>query len=142
MPAAVPPEPATAVVTGASGGIGAAAVRHFHGLGMHVALLDVQQGAGEAIARELGPRASFHACDVSDADAVEALAARIESQLPPVRALVTSAALIPDSETVLDMDLAAHDRMWRVNYFGTVHACRSFGRRMSAARRGSIVTVG
>lgn len=141
MPSAAPGD-ATAVITGGSRGIGEAAARHFHALGMHVALLDVERAAGEAIARDLGAGATFHVCDVSDAAAVEALAAQIEATLPPVRALVTSAALIPNSETVLDMDLDAHDRMWRVNYFGTVHACRSFGRRMAAAGRGNIVTVG
>jgi NAD(P)-dependent dehydrogenase (short-subunit alcohol dehydrogenase family) len=43
----------------------------------------------------------------------------------------------------MEMDLEAHDRMWRVNYHGTVHACRSFGRQMIAAKGGgSIVTLG
>jgi NAD(P)-dependent dehydrogenase (short-subunit alcohol dehydrogenase family) len=43
----------------------------------------------------------------------------------------------------MEMDLEAHDRMWRVNYHGTVHACRSFGRQMIAANRGgAIVTLG
>jgi NAD(P)-dependent dehydrogenase (short-subunit alcohol dehydrogenase family) len=40
------------------------------------------------------------------------------------------------------MDLTAHDRMWRVNYHGTVHACRSFGGQMAANGAGAIVTVG
>jgi NAD(P)-dependent dehydrogenase (short-subunit alcohol dehydrogenase family) len=40
------------------------------------------------------------------------------------------------------MDLEAHDRMWRVNYHGTIHACRSFGRQMIACKRGAIVTLG
>jgi len=40
------------------------------------------------------------------------------------------------------MDLAAHDRMWRVNYHGTLHACRSFGQQMIRRGGGSIVTVG
>ncbi len=140
-PAGASADAGTAVVTGASSGIGAAAARHFHALGMRVALLDVQLEAGAALARELGEGATFHPADVSDAQAVEALAASIESDLPPVRVLVTSAGLIPNSETIMDMDMAAHDRMWQVNYFGTVHACRSFGRRMAAARRGNIVTI-
>jgi len=58
------------------------------------------------------------------------------------RGLVTSAGLIPNSESVLDMDLRSHDRMWRVNYHGTLHACRSFGRLMRSRRRGAIVTLG
>ena len=40
------------------------------------------------------------------------------------------------------MDMAAHDRMWQVNYNGTVHACRSFARQMIPRKRGAIVTLG
>ena len=133
---------ATAVITGAASGIGAGCARRFAADGLRVALLDVNVQAGEALARELGASASFHKCDVADADAVEAIAAQLEREAPPLHALVTSAGLIPNPEAILDMDMAAHERMWRVNYFGTVHACRSFGRRMAAARAGSIVTLG
>lgn len=131
----------TAVITGGASGIGAATARRFAAAGMQVALLDVNREAGEALRQELGRGASFHACDVSDAVAVERVAAEIEQERAPLRVLFTSAGLIPNCESVMDMDMDAHDRMWRVNYFGTVHACRSFGRRMAALRRGNIVTV-
>ena len=42
----------------------------------------------------------------------------------------------------MDMDMAAHDRMWQVNYNGTVHCCRAFARQMIAKKRGAIVTLG
>ena len=50
----------------------------------------------------------------------------------------------PDSQhrLHLEMDLTSTDRMWRVNYHGSVHAARSFGRRMVAAAGGAIVTLG
>ncbi|HYF16688.1 MAG TPA: SDR family oxidoreductase [Ramlibacter sp.] len=130
-----------AVVTGGARGIGAAAARKFAALGHAVAILDVDQGRGDALAREL-PSARFHACDVGDAEAVQAVADRTAQELGPAAVLVTSAGLIPNTDSVLDMDLAAHDRMWRVNYHGTVHACRSFGRQMVAAGSGAIVTLG
>ena len=38
--------------------------------------------------------------------------------------------------------MAAHDRMWAINYNGTIHACRAFGRHMIASKRGAIVTMG
>jgi NAD(P)-dependent dehydrogenase (short-subunit alcohol dehydrogenase family) len=38
--------------------------------------------------------------------------------------------------------MTAHKRMWDVNYNGTVHACRAFGRQMEARKSGSIVTMG
>jgi len=133
---------ATAVVTGAASGIGAATARRFARAGLRVALIDVNREAGQALARELGGGATFHQCDVGDPQAVDQAAAAIGREGAPVRVLFTSAGLIANSETVLDMDLQAHERIWRVNYLGTVHACRSFGRLMVPARAGAIVTVG
>ncbi|HWI80995.1 SDR family oxidoreductase [Ramlibacter sp.] len=132
----------TAVVTGGASGIGAATARRFAAAGMRVAIVDMNREAGAALAQELAGGASFHACDVGDAAAVEAAATAIEAEGPPVGVLFTSAGLIANPETVLDMDMAAHERVWRVNYLGTVHACRSFGRHMAARRAGAIVTVG
>lgn len=135
-----------AVVTGAARGIGTAAVRKFAATGHAVAALDVNRERGEALAAQLqaeGRQVQFHFCDVADAQAVEQLAGRLRQDLGPARVLVTSAALIPNTESIMDMDLEAHDRMWRVNYNGTVHACRSFGRQMiEAGQGGAIVTVG
>jgi len=122
-----------AVVTGAARGIGAAAARKFLSLGYAVAALDVNEAA----------EGKFYRCDVADAAAVDAVAAKVKADLGSPSVLVTSAALIPNTESIMDMDLAAHDRMWRVNYHGTVHACRSFGRQMTdAGRGGSIATIG
>ena len=84
----------------------------------------------------------FFFWEVSDAKAVDAIAARVEKDLGLAEILVTSAGLIPNTESVMDMDLEAHDRMWRVNYHGTIHACRSFGRQMIRLKRGAIVTLG
>lgn len=135
-----------AVVTGGARGIGAAAVRKFAALGHAVAALDVNDERGEALASELraqGAQVQFHHCDVADAKAVDALADRLAADMGAPAVLVTSAALIPNTDSIMTMDLDAHDRMWRVNYHGTVHACRSFGRHMiDAGRGGAIVTLG
>jgi len=136
---------AVAVITGGSNGIGAATARLFASRGYAVAILDVNQERGEKLAATLSARgqsARFYACDVSDAHAVDAIAARVERDFGLAEVLVTSAGLIPNTESVMDMDLAAHDRMWQVNYHGTIHACRSFGRQMIARKGGAIVTLG
>jgi len=136
----------TAVVTGGARGIGEAAARRFAAEGRAVAVLDVNRAQGKALAEALnaagGAPARFYDCDVADADVVEAVAQRVERDLGRAGVLVTSAALIPNTESLMEMDLAAHDRMWRVNYHGTLHACRSFGRQLIAAGGGTIVTVG
>jgi len=132
-----------AIVTGGARGIGAAAARRFAAAGLGVAVVDVDRERGQALALELAPApVRFYACDVSNAAAVDALAAQTRSELGIASVLVTSAALIPNTESVLDMDLEAHDRLWRVNYHGTVHACRSFGRQMIERGGGAIVTLG
>jgi NAD(P)-dependent dehydrogenase (short-subunit alcohol dehydrogenase family) len=147
---ASPADPSTAsgvaVITGGARGIGEAAARKFAAAGLAVAVLDVNREKGAALAAELGgegQRVRYYDCDVTEESIVAAVASRIESELGRASILLTSAALIPNTESVMDMDLAAHDRMWRVNYHGTVHACRVFGKQMIAAGEGgSIVTVG
>jgi NAD(P)-dependent dehydrogenase (short-subunit alcohol dehydrogenase family) len=132
-----------AIVTGGARGIGEAAVRKFANEGCAVAILDVNRERGERLAREIAsPHVRFYDCDVADATGVEAIAARTLEEIGAASILVTSAAMIPNTESVMDMDLGAHERMWQVNYHGTVHACRSFGRQMIAKGAGSIVTLG
>ncbi len=136
---------AVAVITGGSSGIGAATARLFASRGYAVAILDINQERGQkmadAISSDIGS-AHFYACDVSDAKSVDDAAARVERDLGLAEILVTSAGLIPNSESIMDMDLEAHDRLWQVNYHGTIHACRSFGRQMIRLKRGAIVTLG
>ncbi|HEY4373359.1 MAG TPA: SDR family oxidoreductase [Burkholderiales bacterium] len=134
-----------AVVTGGARGIGEACGRHFAALGYAVALLDVNDERGESVARELaadGKPARYYHCDVAEAEEVNAVADRVAGDLGAADVLVTSAAMIPNTESIMDMDLVKHDRMWRVNYHGTVHASRSFGKQMIARKSGSIVTLG
>ena len=131
-----------AVITGGASGIGEATARRFAADGYAVAILDQNEPAGAALAKSLGGGAAFYACDVTDANRLDALAASVEADLGPIDILVTSAGLIPNAEGIMDMDMAAHDRMWQVNYNGTVHACRSFARQMIPRKRGAIVTLG
>jgi len=134
-----------AVVTGGASGIGEATARRLAQVGHPVALVDTNTVRGEAVAAEIaqsGVSARFYACDVADAGAMDDVAARIERDMGATDVLVTAAGILHSGETLLDMDLESHDRLWRVNYHGTVHTCRSFGRRMSERRRGSIVTIG
>ena len=133
-------EKRVAVITGGSSGIGEATARRLAKDGCAIAIVDVNRAAGEAVASSLS--GCLYACDVSDAGAVDAAAARVEKDLGPAEVLVTSAGLIPNAESIMDMDMAAHDRMWAVNYNGTVHSCRAFARQMIARKRGAIVTLG
>jgi NAD(P)-dependent dehydrogenase (short-subunit alcohol dehydrogenase family) len=134
-----------AVVTGGASGIGEATARRLAADGYAIAIVDMNKARAEEVAASLakdGTTAKFFTCDVANAAEVERVAADVEKQLGPTRALVTSAALIPNTEGIMDMDMDAHDRMWQVNYHGTVHTCRAFGKQMIAQKRGAIVTLG
>ena len=115
--------PELAVITGGSNGIGAATARLFASRGHRVAILDVNRERGEKLVQALsagGAGARYYDCDVADAKAVDAVAARVEKDLGPAQILVTSAGLIPNTESIMDMDLEAHERMWQVNYNGLI----------------------
>jgi NAD(P)-dependent dehydrogenase (short-subunit alcohol dehydrogenase family) len=134
-----------AVVTGGASGIGGATVARFARDGAAVAILDTNETAGRAAADGIvkaGGTAKFYACDVADHEAVETVAANVLADMGPADTLVTAAGLLPNSEAVMEMDLAAHDRMWQVNYNGTLHCCRAFARHMIPRKSGAIVTIG
>jgi NAD(P)-dependent dehydrogenase (short-subunit alcohol dehydrogenase family) len=134
-----------AVVTGGASGIGEATARRLAADGYDLAILDRNVEGASAVAKSLvsaGTKARAYDCDVGDAAQVDKVASQVAADLGPAHLLVTSAGLIPNTESVLDMDMAAHERMWAVNYGGTLHACRAFARQMIPAKRGAIVTVG
>jgi NAD(P)-dependent dehydrogenase (short-subunit alcohol dehydrogenase family) len=128
-----------AVITGGASGIGEATARRLAADGCAVAILDIDRAGAEAVAKSLGGHCAT--CDVADAAAVDAAAYQVERELGPADILVTSAGLIPNSEAIMEMDMGSHARMREVNYNGTLHACRAFGRQMIARKGGAIVTL-
>lgn len=132
------------VITGGASGIGLACAIRFAKEGRTVAILDTDERQGRkaaALMTESGAVASYYPCDVADRIQVHDVAERVQADMGPADILVTSAALIPNTESILDMDMDRHDRMWQVNYHGTLHACMAFGRQMREQGRGAIVTL-
>src|SRR5579872_2053840 len=68
-----------ALVTGASGGIGGAIARAFHAQGAHVVLSGTRETALEALAAELGERASAVPANLAEPAAVDGLVAAAEA---------------------------------------------------------------
>ena len=130
-----------ALVTGASGGIGAAIARVLHRQGAAVILSGTRADALEALAAELGERA--HACpaDLRDPASAEALINAAEAAAGPLHVLVNNAGMTRDGlalrmkdddwQQVMDVDLAAPFRLARA-------ALRGMLRR----RAGRIIGIG
>lgn len=120
----------SALVTGASGGIGAAIARALHAQGAHVVLSGTRQDALDALAAELGERAAVCPADLRDPAAADALVAAAEAACGPLHVLVNNAGLTRDGlamrmkdedwATVLDVDLGAPFRLARAVLRGMV----------------------
>ncbi|APH58047.1 3-oxoacyl-[acyl-carrier protein] reductase [Granulibacter bethesdensis] len=112
-----------ALVTGASGGIGAAIARALHAQGASVVLSGTRRPALESLADSLGERAYIVTADLSDPAAAEGLVAAAEEAAGPLHILVNNAGLTRDMlalrmkdedwQTVLDVDLTAPFRLAR-----------------------------
>jgi len=112
-----------ALVTGASGGIGAAIARTLHAQGAAVALSGTRRDALESLAAELGERAFACPADLRDAAAADSLVEAAETAAGPLAILVNNAGLTRDGlalrmgdadwQAVLEVDLAAPFRLAR-----------------------------
>ena len=87
----------TALVTGASGGLGGAIARALHGQGAVVALSGTRREALETLAAELGERTHVLPCDLSDSAAVEALVPAAEAAMGGLDILVNNAGVTRDN---------------------------------------------
>jgi len=113
----------TALVTGASGGIGAGIARALHSQGAVVGLSGTRREALEALAGELGERVHVLPADLSEPEAAAALIGAAEAAMGGVHILVNNAGLTKDGlamrmsdadwAKVLDVDLAAPFRLSR-----------------------------
>ena len=133
------------VVTGGASGIGRACAEAMAPAHDMIALVDFNPetlATTLAEMRAAGLAVEGYEVDVSDAGALVDLAARIEAELGAVKTLVTSAGILNNSDTVMDMDLAEHARVWDINYNGTVYTVRAFARAMIDRGAGAILTIG
>ena len=109
------------VITGAANGIGAACARRLARDGAHVALWDVADGPGNALAAELkaaGQHAAFFRCDVSSKAAVDAATAATVAEFGRIDGLVNNAGIFRAAE-FLDVSEEDWDAVINVNLKGS-----------------------
>ncbi len=132
------------VITGASGGIGRAAVREFAKHGSTLALIARGEEGLEAARREaeeLGARAIAIPADVANYDEVERAAERAETELGPIDIWVNVAFTNVFSE-FWDVTPEEWRRLTDVTYLGYVWGTMASMKRMRRRNRGTIVQVG
>ena len=126
----------TALVTGASGGIGGAIARALHGQGAQVVLSGTRREALDAVRAELGERAFVAPCDLADSASVDALFGEAEALAGEVHIVVSNAGLTRDGlllrmkdedwDVVLKVNLEAYFRLTRAALKGMMR--RRWGR--------------
>ncbi|QDL93091.1 3-oxoacyl-[acyl-carrier-protein] reductase [Paroceanicella profunda] len=130
----------TALVTGASGGIGGAVAKALHAQGATVGLSGTRTDPLEALAAELGERAHVLPCNLSDKDAVEALPKQAAAAMGSVDILVNNAGVTRDN-----LFMRMSDEEWQtvldINLTSAMRLARGVLRSMMKARWGRIISV-
>ena len=130
----------TALVTGATGGIGGSIARALHRQGATVALSGTRKEVLEALAHDLGGRAFVCPADLSDTASVEALVPAAEAAMGSLDILVNNAGLTRDG-LFMRMKDEDWDLVLRVNLDAAFRLSRSAIRGMMKRRWGRIVSI-
>ncbi|PCH74182.1 MAG: beta-ketoacyl-ACP reductase [Rhodobacteraceae bacterium] len=130
----------SALVTGASGGIGGEIARVLYGAGATVGLSGTRVEPLEALAAELGERAHVLPCNLSDFEAVTALPKQAIEAMGALDILVNNAGITRDN-----LFMRMSDGDWQdvidVNLTSTFKLCKGAIRGMMKARWGRIVNI-
>ncbi len=125
----------TAVITGASAGIGEAAARALAGAGFHVVLGARRLDRLRPLAEELSGTA--HLLDVTDAESVESFV----HQVPECHVLVNNAGGARGLERVEEADEDNWRWMWQTNVLGTLRVTKALLPKLIASGDGHVITV-
>jgi NADP-dependent 3-hydroxy acid dehydrogenase YdfG len=128
----------TAVVTGASSGIGAATARALAGAGFAVVLGARRDDRLAALAAEIGPAAHATHLDVTDSASVDAFCQAI----PECRVLINNAGGALGLEAIAQADEAHWQTMYDTNVLGTMRMTRALLPKLVGSGDGVVVSLG
>ncbi|MEP7031880.1 MAG: 3-oxoacyl-[acyl-carrier-protein] reductase [Pseudolabrys sp.] len=130
----------TALVTGATGGLGAAIARALHGQGATVAISGTRREVLDTLATELGSRVHVLPCDLADKDAVEKLVPDAEAKMEKLDILVANAGVTKDNLFVQLRD-EDWDQVIAINLTATFRLTRAAVKTMMRRRFGRIIGI-
>lgn len=130
----------TALVTGATGGLGGAIVKALHAQGAIVAISGTRREALDALATELGDRVHVLPCNLADKDDVERLIPSAEEAMGHLDILVANAGVTRDNLFVQMRD-EEWDQVMDVNLTATFRLMRAAVRGMMRRRFGRIIAI-
>jgi len=130
----------TALVTGASGAIGAAIARAFHLQGATVAISGTRADALDRLGNEMKERVHVAACNLADKAAVEGLVATCEQVMGKLDILVANAGITRDNLLVALSD-EAWDEVITINLSATFRLARAALKGMMRRRHGRLIGI-
>ena len=129
-----------AIITGGARGMGAATSRLFAAEGAKVAIADVLDDAGAALAAELGDSVRFCRLDVTSEQAWADVVTKVEADLGPVDILVNNAGILL-FKALLETSLEDYEKVLKVNLVGEFLGIKAVAPGMIARGKGSIVNI-
>jgi short-subunit dehydrogenase len=130
----------TAAITGGARGIGRATAQALVGVGMRVAIGDVDLDTARKTADELGPSVVALPLDVTERESFASFLDQAEQQLGPVDVLVNNAGIMQIGRFIDEEDLTAQ-RMIDINLHGVILGTKLALERMIPRGRGHVVNV-
>ena len=130
----------TALITGASGGIGSAIAKNLSQQGAHVILHGTRAGRLEELASEIGTNVSVVTANLSDREAVGGLVSEAAKATGAIDILVNNAGITRDN-LFMRMKDEEWDDVLEVNLTSSMLLCRSAIRSMMKARWGRIISI-
>ena len=130
----------TALVTGASGGIGSAVAKALAAQGARLALSGTREDALAKVAAEIGGDHVILPCNLGDAEAVDGLVPRAVEALGKLDILVNNAGVTRDN-LAMRMKAEEWDQVIRINLEAAFRLCRAAAKPMMKARMGRIISI-
>ncbi len=132
-----------AIITGGASGIGLSMAKHFAGVGMKLALVDIETTSLETVTGEFkseGVEALPLQADVSDGDRMDAVAQEVLDHYGSFH-LACNNAGVGMGGNMWELEPADWEFVLGANLWGVIHGVRAFGRHLVAQNEGHIVNT-